>query len=527
MKNIIGIGGSIHDFSLCLIKDEEISTVEVERISKSRYAPSHKNEHLTAFEYIEKILDVNLSDAIVVGDDMISLNFFPDRIITNHHDMHAISSFYQSPFDECCILVVDGVGSSISLQEPEKRETISLYHAMNGRVQLIDRIYGEPTNIRIDGGPRIRTNSLGDWYRLFTQKLGFHYLQAGKTMGLYPYGDDRYHRNLENFIKFPKGRESYEIKYNNHEIFNIFHNEKKLSINESNHKNAASLASLAQYGIEKSLEFLLSISYNKINSKKICITGGVAQNSVAMGKILEISEYDELFVDHAPGDNGVSIGAAITGRNLIDRKKISHKISINPYTNVVKNENKNLIAINNGYLVNKYNPTDISKFLSDEKIIATHFNNSEFGARALGNRSILADPRNLNMRRRINEIKSREWFRPVAPCILKNYVSDFFITDLNCSMMQYVIKTKTDMVKLIPSAIHIDGSARLQVMSDESHPLYEILENFYSLTNVPILLNTSFNLGGNPIIQNFEDALDSFEKSSIDVLIFEDGYICK
>lgn len=527
IKVFFGLGGSIHDFSVAAItSNQSIYTCEVERLIRQRYALEHKHAHKPAFDYLISELQLRRDDIIVCADDMIQER--EDLAIDfrcNHHDAHAAGAFSRCPYSDCDIVVVDGVGSSINQSHPECRETVSLYHVNEDDFTLVKRIYGKPSTIRIsDSAPRIRTNSLGDWYRFFTQCVGFNYLQAGKLMGLVPYGKAENVIGLDSSINL-LDTGSLEISYETSAIRELIASKQELSLLEGKHYRAADLAAFAQIKLEEMLQHILQHLHKVTKAENLILVGGVAQNALAMGKLPLGTGYQRVFVDVAPGDNGVALGAAFLGQREFATDTHTPKLIHTPFTQICQRTNKVKAAENRGFKVQLPDLDEIASELAVGKVFATHFGDAEFGARALGHRSIIADARLPKMRDYLNKLKGREWFRPIAPCVLHESSMMYFDTNLDCQFMQYVVRSYEHTREAVPSAVHIDGTARVQFVRSNDEPLRSILEAFERETGIPILLNTSFNIAGKPIVHEFSDALDDFISSDINYLYFEGGVI--
>ncbi len=527
LRTFFGLGGSIHDFTVAAITDEQaIYTCEVERLIRRRYALEYEYAHEPAVDYLISELQLKRDEIVICADDMIlERDNLAIEFRCNHHDAHAAGAFFRSHFDSCDIVVVDGVGSSIDASQPERRETVSLYHVSNGIFSLIKRLYGEPSNIRINTGtPRIRTNSLGDWYRLFTQCLGFDYLQAGKLMGLVPYGNAENVVDLDSSISF-SDTGLLEISYDTPAIQKLLAESDGISLLKGNHLRAADLAAFAQAKLEEMLSHILKHLQTDTKADNLILVGGVVQNALAMGKFPLGTDYERVFVDIAPGDNGVALGAAFLGQREFVSNPKPQKFIHTPFTQICRSTDKIQTALNRGFKVQAVDTDAMARELAAGKIVATHFGFAEFGARALGHRSIIADARSPKMRDQLNDIKGREWFRPIAPCILDEVSTKYFDTELDCQFMQYVVQTHEHTRELVPSAVHVDGTARVQFVRSGDEPLWTILQAFEKVTGVPILLNTSFNIAGKPIAHEFSDALDDFVLGDIDYLYFEGGVI--
>ncbi len=437
----------------------------------------------------------------------------------DHHLAHAASVYYTSKYNESAILIVDGLGSDL--------ETTTFYKGIKNKIVEIKKY---------------KDHGIGTAYGAVTSHiLNLGTGGEGKTMGLAPYG-----RKYRNQIKIKVKLDG--IKND----FSDFMKRNPLSdtLNQINpnlrpnpikipHKFCKNKKHLSKYfsGVafdiqdvaEKVMTHLGKEIYKETNSKNICIAGGVALNSVANKKLLDKSNFKNIFVFPACSDAGIPFGAALWG-----------------LFNLEKNVKKNEVKFDNAYTGQDYTNESIYKILkkfkikfskTDEKLIAKHISKgkiigrcsgrSEYGPRALGNRSILADARDKKMRDYLNKhVKHREMFRPFAPVILEEKNKEFF--DLDQPSPYMLLVAKSHKAKLIPSAIHVDKTARVQTVNKKQNlNLYNIIKNFYKLTNVPVILNTSFNDAGEPMVESPLDSLICFLQTKIDCLILNNYMIEK
>jgi carbamoyltransferase len=416
--------------------------------------------------------------------------------VMNHHLAHAAATFYSSGFEKSAVLVVDGRGS--------ENETQSLFLADHTGIKYID------------GTKKI---GIGLLYSSVTQKIGFKLLQEGKTMGLAPYGAD---------IKNPIFQ--FNGKFNGIETdYSDTCNEGSYSLKIS-HRPIVTFEDKARAAYDVQIECEAAIRHLALWAKEVtgmdhlCISGGVALNSVANYKILMSGLYKDVFINPAASDTGIPLGAALHGLHHILGIKRNYK-GISPFLgpNYSKEQIFEAIDKYSGYRVLQNNVIDtISEMLADNKIIACHFGRSEMGPRALGNRSILMSPLRAENKDILNErVKHRESFRPFAPVILEEFTSQYFIMDRPCPFMLFVPQVRDEMKKVIPAVTHVDGSGRLQTINSTLNPfLHIILKRFAELTGVPVLLNTSFNDNNEPIVESPEDAIRCFMGTNIDALVF-------
>jgi carbamoyltransferase len=449
-------------------------------------------------------------------DDGHKLNIY----YVTHHMAHA-SSFFCSPFEEAAILTVDGFGEKQCL-------TFNI-----GDNNKIDQIFSQEF-----------PHSLGSFYSAFTEYCGFKPQgDEWKLMGASPYGDiERFKDKLLALINFKEnGGFDLDLSGFNHYQFHRsgFTNgkmEKHLGLPPNGNDVPLSqeyydLAAAAQYVYEKIYMHLLNSLQERTGLHKVVIAGGCALNSVANGKVLEMTNFDDIYVSPVPDDSGCSIGAAYYVHHQLMNSERSYSMSNNYLGPEFTTEDiKNILnkyKISYEYVDSPEERAAIA--ISEGAIIGWFQGRMEFGDRALGNRSILADPRKVEMKDKVNAIiKYRESFRPFAPSILAEYADDYFENSSPTPFMEKVYKIRKEKQGIIPAVTHVDGTGRLQTVTKDQNSLYyELIKHFEKLTGVPIVLNTSFNLKGEPIVCSPEDAIRTFNTSGLDMLIIDHFIISK
>ena len=391
--------------------------------------------------------------------------------------------------------------------------------------------------------------------------LGFNnYGDEYKVMGLAPYGKPTFVNELKNILllndngsfklnleyyKFHKSHQEYQWSSDNIKNVYLFSNKindlfgKPRSKNEDIKQFHKDLAHSTQVLYEKAFYGLLNKIYEKHKNDNICIAGGCGNNSVANGKITKYTPFKNVYIQPASGDAGGAIGAAYyTWNNILKNKRnfvMKHSYWGNSYSNehIKKEITKNIDKFEYEKCTidfideNKKQTEIVAKFIADGLVVGWFQGKMEWGPRALGNRSILADPRRSDMKDILNlKIKKRESFRPFAPSIMREHVSDWFEIDSEVPFMMKVFQIKENKRKIIPAVTHIDGSGRLQtVYEDTNYKFYQLINSFFKITNVPLILNTSFN-ENEPIICNPEQAINCFLRTKMDVLVME-NYIIK
>ena len=470
--------------------------------------------------------------------------FFPKRLIRDklaigsipvvncsHHHAHAASAYYCSPFQEALVVTIDGVG---------EWETSTIWKGDgDGLFKLHSSEY---------------PNSLGLLYSVVTSYVGFEINEGEyKLMGLAAYGEPIYYDKLKKIFKLHK-----DFQFKLDENFFDFAPKSMFPFNESfielfgppkndgadfvvskDTKRFCDMAASVQKLTENVIITLVGNLYKKYGFSNLCLAGGVALNSLANGKIREEFSCD-MFVQPAAGDAGCAIGAALIGdmENVLINKNVLGSPLLGKQWS-----NEEVLAV-----IKSFNISDFIHFqdenemieaaamvLEEKKIIGWFNGKSEFGPRALGSRSILADPRGKETKNIVNsKIKFRENFRPFAPAILEEYAFEYF--DLKGQIgsespeayMLSITSVKKKYQEILPAVTHVDGTARIQIVNKKKYPMfYKLIKSFFTKTGIPILLNTSFNLRGEPIVGSPTNAINSFYSSNLDYLFIENYQISK
>lgn len=531
-------GMLLNDGGVCLIDNGKIVIVAEERISRKKYDGGFT-------QGLKKILEKNklsiddidlfvFSSCCELPRKNYHVEGIPDkkiRIIPSHHLSHAYSTYYSSGFEEAIIMVIDNEGNIINDLGKEnfyenELEHMTYYIGKSDKVIFHSRDEVDPKYIGI-----------GDAYRYFTNYLGFpSYVYAGKTMGLAPYGDRNKYKHIKIFeFNESTGKITCRIKNNyknsSKSIKDFFHDNYNMDIIEPRTpidditKEYEDLAFLIQDELEEVLIKKVKYLVKETGIKNICIAGGVGLNCVANGRILKECNIDNIFIIPAAGDTGECLGNAYYGYYdiLKQTKKIKFKSPFLgfKYTNdeiLIELKKYDNIEYKKYEDMNKLNK-EIAKELANNKIIGRFEGQSEFGPRALGNRSILMSPIDKNNKDILNsKVKFRESFRPFAPSVLYDYASEYF--DLQTESPYMLLAVKVLKKDKIPAVTHVDNTARVQtVRKEDNKDYYDLINEFYYLTDVPVILNTSFNLDGQPIVETPKDAIDCFVSTNIDVLM--------
>lgn len=442
------------------------------------------------------------------------LGFTADIVYTPHHLSHAAFSFLTSPYKRADILVVDGVG---------EWDTVSFWRADKRGIQL-KHSYKFP-------------NSLGMFYSTMTAYLGFKPNEGEyKVMGLAPYGDpSKYYEKLRSLIQdagFRVDQKFFTWEYSEKVMFNsklskLLNLPPRLPEEEftQDHKNlAAAVQAVYEYHFLRFVSKMKNIG----EGDNLCLGGGCAYNGVANNKAYKF--YRNIYIPYSPSDAGSAIGACLF------QYKGPRRVNTSPYLgneyddellgDIIKSysDKVNFVKFDTETLHNR-----VAKLLYSDKIVALFQGRMEFGARALGNRSILASPFNPKMRDKLNYvIKKREGFRPFAPSVLEEDVSKYFVVRDYIPYMNQVVPVKRGSLDLFPAATHIDGTARVQSVFKEANPKYHaLLSAFKRVSGHGVLLNTSFNLKDETITRTPDQAISRFINSDIDYLILGDYLVIK
>ena len=575
--NILGLNIFHADTSACLVTDGKIvCAIEEERFTRIKH---YAGIPLNSIKYCleNSNLNINNIDVIAVNFDSkynlfekikyslfvnpislikkLSLSYkknslrniinknlnciFKGKIIhVPHHLSHVASSFLCSGLEEAIGLSIDGSGDF---------STSETYLCKNNEFKLLNKIN--------------YPNSLGIFYQAFTQFLGFsNYGDEFKVMGLASYGKPIFEdKILKNIISIDRDKFKLNLKYFTHhtsefsyyfengipvfenlfsnKISNLFGRPRELNepINQFHKDLAASVQSVFEKAVLSNIEFIAK-EYSLDN---LVLSGGCAFNSVLNGKIEKLKKFKNIYISSNVGDAGGAIGAALYVSNKLDSEfkniKITDSFFGSKYSNKFVRENiineidLNLMNINYKYFENFDEILSMaSLLLSEKKIIGWFQDKMEWGPRALGNRSILAHPKDKKIRDKINlMVKNREDFRPFAPAILQENVKDFMETYTDSFFMNYVSKANDLAKEKISGTVHVDGTCRYQsVINKTNRKFYKLIKTFKNLTGIPCLLNTSLNMN-EPICENPKHAFELFAKSSLDILIIQNWVFSK
>ena len=593
MTSILGISAFYHDSAAALIKDGSIiAAAQEERFSRKKHDANYpfkavdyvlregglklsQIDHIVFFEKpflkFERLIETYLAFAprgfksfsmsmpIWLREKLFQKKYLFDHLkkhdenfsdinkikFSEHHYSHAASAFFPSPFKESIVLTLDGVG---------EWATTTVAIGKENKLRILKEIHFP--------------HSLGLLYSAFTYYTGFK-VNSGeyKVMGLAPYGLPKYKDLIIKNLMDLKDDGSFRLnmKYfsfatgltmTNKKFSDLFgepvRDPKKDQLTQFHMDIAASIQAVTE-------EIVLRISKSLVEEyqiKNLCLAGGVALNCVANGKILKDKLFEKIWIQPAAGDAGGSLGAALAyWHSELNMPRKSYEDQMKGSYLGPKFENdyieEKLKSLKANY--KKYDPKEVitltAKQLSNEKTVGWFQGRMEFGPRALGGRSILADPRSEKMQRELNlKIKFRESFRPFAPSILRDDLNEWFELNNDSPYMLLVSEVKKNkQIKMnkeeenlfgidklnikrssIPAITHVDYSARIQTVHKKTNPrYYDLIEEFKRNTNCPVLVNTSFNVRGEPIVCSIEDAFNCFMGTNLDVLVLEDFILFK
>ena len=537
-------GLPINAIQYCLnssnINISEVDTIAVNYNSKYNFLKkvffSLKNINLTIFN---KIISLKKKNSIKKTlEETLNKKISAKIVHIPHHIAHISSSFFISGLDEVIGLTVDGSGDF---------STSESFILENDSIKIVEKVF--------------YPDSLGIFYQTFTQYLGFqNYGDEYKVMGLSSYGKPKYTNRVKKVISYDKcGNFKLNLEYFNHHknimnynfdeglpFFSNFFNHKFIElfgsqrlINDKIEKYHKDLASTVQKIFEEIIILKILHLHKKYGKKNLALSGGCFFNSILNGKIHDLEIFDNIFISPFPGDMGGGLGAALY---LVKEREHFKNIPLKtPYLGsnfsneyikreiILEKNLENSDSINFEYYKNFPEITSlIAKKISENKLIAWFQDKSEFGPRALGNRSLLANPINKKIKEIINEkIKKRETFRPFAPIILEENYKDYFYQKFPSPYMSFVFKAKEKAKNEIPGVVHVDGTSRVQTVNkNQNSKIYELLIEFKKLTNVPVLLNTSLNIN-EPINNDPLTAYQTFTKSNIDILVMQNYVFTK
>lgn len=535
----LGINATFHDSAACIIKDGKLlAAAEDERFTHIKHGKrpipfSTYEIPFHSIDYCLRVAGIHINDVDhfaysfdlkqlekpehpsfmqAVGNARLHLrDGYPHHLqkrfinadipeekwhYVEHHIAHAASAFHASPYSEAAVLTLDGRG---------ERATTGFYYGNGNELKPISQVD--------------MPHSLGLLYEKMTTHLGFlHSSDEYKVMALASYGKPVYADIFRDMIRV-NGNGTYYIQ---NDDFEKHFGPRRLKDDEFTEYHF-NIAHSLQLVLEETVLKLVGWLHKQTQSDNLCMAGGVALNCVMNARIRDRGPFKNIWVQPAAGDAGTALGAAL----WLDAKK--------------RNTNERAFEMDHAYWGPEYSDEEIEKFLkwtktkykklenlekeaaailAQDKIIGWFQGRMEFGPRALGSRSILASPINPDMQARLNEVKDREDFRPVAPVVMEEDAHEWFIDAKYSPFMLFIYDVRPEKADKIPAVRHVDGTARIQTVNEKQHPkYYNLLKEFKKLTGVPVLVNTSFNTLGKPIVCTPRDAIECFWGSPFDALI--------
>lgn len=538
MSCVVGISAGYHDSACAVIRDGRlVAAVQEERLSRIKHDPSIP---VRAFRSSLALAGADITDVEVLAyyedpalkaerqaEDNARSRVDPRLHMADalgyqgsirtfrHHQSHAASAYYCSGFDDAAILTVDGVG---------ERTTTAYWRASDGELELLEEV--------------LYPHSLGLLYSTFTAYLGFSVNDSEyKVMGLAPYGRPRYLERLRRLVKndgggqfrldmqyfaFTHGAQMWSSAFA--DLVGIAPRHQGDPLEEAHHDLASSIQVLLEEVLLAKVRYL----HERVGGRRLCLAGGVALNCVANGRIHREGPFRDLFIQPAAGDAGAAIGAAALGHRLLapnlPLKLELRDVFLGPAT-PTRAVSRFVSSLPCRYAELRDDDDDaplystVAKYLAEGRVVGWFRARMEFGPRALGARSIVADPRRPEMRDRINAVvKRREAFRPFAPAVLEDRAGEHFAPGEPSPFMLETVSVRSSLA--LPSITHVDGSARIQTVP--ANGLFApLLRAFDRLTGCPLLLNTSFNMKDEPIVCSAADAFVCFLRSEMDVLVLD------
>ena len=581
--NILGLKIRGHDTGAAVIGNNNriVATAE-ERLNRIKH--SFDIFPILSIQYCMKELSITERDVDMVVIDQVSHRlevkmeeifhretkgaFVKAKVyVINHHDAHAASAFFASPFTEAAVLVYDGSGEKFIGKDGVPRvETETLYRGSGNKLTELKKTTHERR-----GKEFVSTWGIGKLYSFLSSfYLGFGAYNEGKMMGLAPYGDSTL---LEEFpegrwfiekdgevlvnsrITFPRGK-SREKGEDRRSILTrikgrfrrMFHGKHTLvaspftpiRLPQPKRKESDVLPDKYYAGVARAAQTLLesvAIRWGKIlrsltGLDAICIAGGVGLNIDANLNFLTKVGFKDIFVQPAASDTGIALGAALYGAHVIaDVPRFYEMKSASLGRSYSNEEIESVLLEEKGISFQKFDTIakEAAKLIADGKIIGWFQGGAEYGPRALGNRSILADARRPDMKDILNaRVKHREEWRPFAASVLAEKNKEYFDITHDSPFMLLAAPVRENRRKEVPSIVHVDGSCRIQSVTKEQNSMYyELLSEFNTLTKTPLVLNTSFNLGGDPIVETPADALKTFLATDFDALVIGNYCVTK
>src|SRR3954471_8214878 len=567
---VLGLNTYNHDVSACLLRDGVIAfAIAKERITREKHASGFYKE---VIDYCLDAEGITLDDVdlIVRNCYILPVAEMEERLVyqdmpgflseheradapqhplyladsekvvsISNHLAHAYSAFAVSPFEEGAVMIVDGVGSYRSdviepyppsdAATPLARESESYYKFHGSGIECLKKVWMEPDRDFLSG-EFYSMPGLGALYSRASTYIFGDWNKCGELMGLAPYGR---RDQVKPLLEMRDGQlhvPTWTADLKQPFVFDGSNWEKSPSM-----RHWEDLAWRTQDDTENVLLARARWLRETTGAKNLCMAGGVALNCVANGRVAREAGFENVWIQPAAGDDGIAIGCAYYGWLEILKQRrdfvMDHSYVGRPYSDqeAAAELQKFLVRIQVDAVRSENVCRDTAKLLADQKVIGWFQDRSEFGPRALGNRSLIADPRKPEMKDILNSrVKHRQAFRPFAPIVLAERMKEVFEGDEDSPFMLIAKPVRPEWREKIPAIVHVDGTARVQTVREATNPmLYRLLKEFEALTGVPVLINTSFNIKGEPIVETPEDAVACFLNTGIDHLILHDTVVSK
>ncbi|MBV9951364.1 MAG: carbamoyl transferase [Acidimicrobiia bacterium] len=563
---VLGLGFTSHGSAACLVEDGHVvAAVNLERLTRVKFAlvtlPDYRvlvksirantfgpNDNAPIANFYDvfpqlleavtghrRIQDARI-DLVVKTKDLIRpvrnntgpfeefVEYFdgvPIAFDVEHHLCHSYQAYLCSPFEDAAILTVDGLGERL---ERLGNQALSLTHAdgRGNRVEVLTEVQ--------------HPSSIGEMYSDVTLHLGFGAEQEGNTMALAAFGTDTYHRTAREGAYELHDDGSFTL-CPNESGDGLLHQDRMRAFTPKRERGTEftqdqfDLAWAYQQFAEEILVHTASKLQEKTGQTRLAMAGGVALNCVANSEILKRTAFEDLYIMPNAGDRGLAAGCALYGYHVLlegtERHPLRHDFLGPPNT-----DEQIVAALEKAEGIEHHRSDDIAaecaRLVADGAIIGWVQGGAEFGPRALGHRSLIADPRSAETKKRLDtEVKRREWFRPYAPSALADHADEYFdMLGVDSPYMLLAVDTRPEVRDEVPAIVHVDGSARVQTVEQDVDPLYHrLISQFYELTGIPLVVDTSFNGYGEPMVETAEDAIAAMHQMGLDALAVGDHLI--
>jgi carbamoyltransferase len=567
----LGVNAYDHDVSACLLRDGAIAfAISKERLTREKHDTGF---YQSVIDYCLEAEGISLDDVDLVvrncyvlpvedlevrmvsqdvpevmsDEERLQAAKHPlflsrsNKVLTvSHHLAHAYSAFATCPFDEGVVMVVDGVGNySADVAEPAQlteqvdplaRESESYYRFAGSRLETLKKVWLNPTRGFLSD-EFYYMPGLGALYSRVSSYIFADWNKCGEVMGLAPYGRPD---GIQPLLHMKNGELAVPE-------WGVEFDKPWLVDREPNWEASAAirhwqdLAWRVQDDTEKVLLERAIWLRETTGAKSLCMAGGVALNCVANGRIAREAGFENVWIQPAAGDDGVAIGCAYYGYLAVQKNPrtflMDHAYTGRAYTDGEVQAAANRMPVRLQAASKRSDDVyrETARLLAQGHVFGWFQGRSEFGPRALGNRSILADPRTAEMKDKLNKrVKHRQAFRPFAPVVLAERAHEIFEGERESPFMLLAERVRPEWRDRIPAVVHVDGTARVQTLrQDQNEPLYRLLKEFDAITGVPVLVNTSFNVKGEPIVETPEDAIHCFLTTGIDYLVLHDVLMAK